>query len=171
MSGSTVAIIAYIGNLLGILITKFGLFLQKLTHMDMEKECGANDQAKPKPIYYRVQWIVGLGLLLFGGAMQVVALPYADLVLISTNAITAIVFNTFLSIKYLGEQFIWRYDVPAFSLMGIGAVVIVLMASTTEKRFNPDEIKALLTSPPSLVCSAIGGTFMFGTLVYMNIFL
>lgn len=61
-----------------------------------------------------------------------VALPYADLILISTNAITAILFNTFLSIKFLGEKFIWRYDVPAFSLMAIGGMLIVLMASTTE---------------------------------------
>ena len=76
--------------------------------MEMEKD-GAEtaerqeEREKIKPIYKRVQWNVGLSLLLFGGIMQVVVLPYADLVLISTNAITAIIFNTFLSIKYLGE--------------------------------------------------------------------
>ncbi len=57
-------------------------------------------------------------------------LPFADLVLISSNGITAITFNTFLSIKFLGEKFIWRYDVPAFAFMGFGAITIVLLAST-----------------------------------------
>lgn len=69
MSGTTAAIIAYVASLLGIMITKYGLFLQKLTHINMEKECSSTEQVKPKPIYYRIQWIVGLGLLLFGGAV------------------------------------------------------------------------------------------------------
>ena len=89
---------------------------------------------------------MGLSLLLFGGVMQVVALPYADLVLISTNAITAIIFNTFLSIKYLDEKFVWRYDVPALSLMSIGALIIVLLANADDKKLYPDDIKRLLSS-------------------------
>ena len=39
--GGTVAFIEYLGNLIGILITKFGLFLQKLCHMEMEKDLHA----------------------------------------------------------------------------------------------------------------------------------
>ena len=142
MNDTIIALIAYLGNLLGILITKFGLFLQKLSLKDIEKE--DPELEKRRPIYLRKRWVGGLALLLIGGAMQVVALPYADLVLISTNAITAIIFNTFLSIKYLGEQFIWRYDVPALSLMGLGGLVIVLLASTSETQFGPEKIRALL---------------------------
>ena len=78
--------------------------------------------------------------------MQVVVLPYADLVLISTNAITAIIFNTFLSIKYLGEQFVWKYDVPALSLMSIGGLIIVLLANSDDKKLKPDDIRHLLTT-------------------------
>ena len=37
-NSTTVAFIAYLGNLIGILITKFGLFLQKLCLIEMEKE-------------------------------------------------------------------------------------------------------------------------------------
>ena len=37
-NSTTVAFIAYLGNLLGILITKFGLFLQKMCLMQLEKE-------------------------------------------------------------------------------------------------------------------------------------
>ena len=66
------------------------------------------------------------------------ALPFADLVLISTNSISAIIFNTFLSIKYLGEKFIWKYDVPAFSFMGAGGILIVLMAKTDDRKYSPE---------------------------------
>ena len=45
-----VATLAYIGNLLGLCITKFGLFLQKLTLIAMEKE-GSEDRKKIKPAY------------------------------------------------------------------------------------------------------------------------
>ena len=103
--------------------------------------------------------------------MQVVALPYCDLVLISTNAITAILFNTFLSIKFLGEKFIWQFDVPAFTLMGAGGVIIVLMASADDKKYTADEIKGLLTTAESLVCTFCGLIFLIGTLIYLRIFL
>ena len=59
-----------------------------------------------------------------------VLLAYADLVLISTNYIAGIIFNTFLSIKFLDEKFVWRYDLPALTLMCAGALTIVLLANT-----------------------------------------
>ena len=65
-------------------------------------------------------------------------LAYADLVLISTNMIAGIIFNTFLSIRFLGEKFLWKYDLPAFALMATGAITIVLLADTDEKLFTPD---------------------------------
>ena len=103
--------------------------------------------------------------------MQIVALPYADLVLISTNAITAIVFNTFLSIKFLGEQFVWRYDVPALTLMALGGVVIVLCANTNDDQLSPDEIKALITSLLSIVSSGIFCAISIFSLIYIKLFL
>jgi hypothetical protein len=116
-------------------------------------------------------WLVGLALLLVGGGMQVVALPYADLVLISTNAITAILFNTFLSIRYLGEKFVWKYDVPALTLMSLGALVIVLVSEADEKKFTPEEIKELLTSLQSIIFNSIQCALLIGTMVYLNVFL
>ena len=59
MGSTTVAFIAYIGNLLGIIITKYGLFLQKLCHIEMEKEGAetledSTERLNIKPIYKRV---------------------------------------------------------------------------------------------------------------------
>ena len=81
-----------------------------------------------------------------GVIIHIVALPYADLVLISTNMIWAIVFNTFLSIRYLGEKFIWKYDLVAFSFMGIGMMTIVLLANPDEVMYTAEELKDLLSS-------------------------
>ena len=72
-------------------------------------------------------WIVGFAMLAIGGVLQVVLLTYADLVLLSTNMITAIMFNTFLAIKFLGEKFLWKYDLPAFILMAISAITIIFL--------------------------------------------
>ena len=98
-------------------------------------------------------------------------MPYADLVLISTNSITAILFNTFLSVKYLDEKFIWKYDVPAYSLMAIGAIVIVLQASASQEKFTPEEIRTMLLSFSSMLSTSIGFAFLLATLIYMRLFL
>ena len=90
--------------------------------------------------------------------MQLLALPYADLVLISTNSITAIIFNTFLAVRCLGEKFVYKYDLPAFGFMGTGAITIVLLSSTTEKVFTKDMIIEMLTSNKTLY-------FGLGTLI------
>ena len=73
-------------------------------------------------------------------------LPYADIVLISTNSITAIAYNTFLSIHCLGEKFLCKYDLPAFSLMGVGAITIILLSKTVQTEMSRDSIIELFTS-------------------------
>ena len=90
--------------------------------------------------------------------MQLLALPYADLVLISTNSITAIIFNTFLAVRCLGEKFVYKYDLAAFGFMGTGAITIVMLSSTTEKVFTKDMIIEMLTSNKTLY-------FGLGTLI------
>ena len=106
-----------------------------------------------------------------GGVLQFLALPFADLVLISTNSIAAIIFNTFLSIQYLGEKFIWKYDVPAFSFMGLGGVIIVMMAKTDDRKYTPEQIKELLTQSGSVTCTIVGLLSLIFTLIYLKVFL
>ena len=99
-----------------------------------------------------------------------VVLPFADLVLISTNSITAIAYNTFLSIKCIGEKFIWKYDLPAFMIMGAGAITIVMLASTTEKVFTAEKILNLLFSSNSFYFSLGSAVFLTVTITYIKIF-
>ena len=98
-------------------------------------------------------------------------LAYADLVLISTNMIAGIIFNTFLSIRFLGEKFLWKYDLPAFALMATGAITIVLLADTDEKLFTPDQMTALLSDLRSVVYLLISLALVVFTVIYLRMFL
>ena len=147
------AIFAYLGHLVGVLIAIYGLFLQKRVYLERESKLVLDqvDQGKRRHILLNPGWIVGFGLLAIGGVLQVVLLTYADLVLLSTNMITAIMFNTFLAIKFLGEKFLWKYDLPAFILMAISAITIIFLANMEEKLFTDTQIKALLGSLRSVL--------------------
>ena len=112
----------------------------------VQAEADNEESSKERPVYCRFQWVAGLVCILGGGAIQFAVLPYADLVLISTNMIAGVVFNTFLSIKFLGERFMWKYDLPALALMCAGALTIVLLAKTDVTLYTPDQQKALLKS-------------------------
>ena len=97
-------------------------------------------------------------------------LPYADLVLLSTNSISAIAYNSILAIWCLGEKFVCKYDLPAFVLMGAGAFTIVMLASITEKVFTSEEILDLLFSYNSLYFAAGTSIFIFATTIYIRVF-
>ena len=140
-----IAILAWLGHLVGTLIAKFGLFIQKKLHLSLETtnmenaDKGLNKigDTKQKPVYCMGKWIAGFICICIGGTIQMILLAYADLVLLSTNMIAGIIFNTFLSIRYLGEKFEWKYDLTSFGLMGIGAIIIVLISDMEEKLFTP----------------------------------
>ena len=100
-----------------------------------------------------------------------VLLTYADLVLLSTNMITAIMFNTFLAIKFLGEKFLWRYDLPAFLLMACSAITIIFLADMEQKLFTPQQMKDLLGSLRSVLFQIAGGTLAVSSLLYVRTFL
>ena len=109
------------------------------------------DQGKRRRTVTTPGWLVGFGLLAAGGVLQVVLLTYADLVLLSTTMIPAIMFNTFLAIKVLGEKFLWKYDLPAFLLMACSAITIIVLADMEEKLFTPRQVKDLLGSLRSVL--------------------
>ena len=150
----SVAILGYLVHLSGMVVSKSGLFLQKLCHIDREKRENSPQDSEfvrfqpptKKPVYCYCIWHIGFWMLIVGGGMQIAVLPFVSLVLISTNSITAIAFNTFLSVKYLGERMNWKYDLPAFALMGIGGFSIVMLAQTSEETFSREYIIQLLTS-------------------------
>ena len=78
-------------------------------------------------------------------------LPFVDLVILSTGTSIAIVLNTLLSVLYLGEKFVPRYDVTAFSLIIGGSLIICLISDYSETTFTPERIRELMSSAPSII--------------------
>lgn len=77
-------------------------------------------------------------------------LPYADLTLLSVNAITGIVWALILSIFFLNERLIVKYDIPALILIVGGCLTIVLLSNKEMVDFDADTITAMLFSVKTL---------------------
>ena len=63
----------------------------------------------------------------------------------AAGTVIGIAWNTVLSIKFLGEQLKWRYDLPALSLMAFGALILTLSAVPEKELLTYDEMVALLS--------------------------
>jgi len=178
-----IAILAYLGHLAGTLTAKFGFFLQKRLHLQLENskdskdsesgESGENQESekKNKPVYTSLPWLIGFAFIVGGGVFETLMLPYADLVLISTNLIAGIVFNTFLSIRYLDEEFICMYDVAAFACMGIGGMTIVLIANTDKKSTTSEQMKQDLGAGRTIAYFLLSLGVIAATNIYLYFFL
>ena len=100
---------------------------------------------------------VAILLLALGVVAHVIALRYDDLTLLSVNASTAIIANVLISIKFLGERFVPRYDIPGLGLICIGCSAIVILSNTEKSWRDREELFEWLLSPVSVMylCSAI----------------
>ena len=115
---------------------------------------------KQKSVFRERNYIIGFILLFIGSFWHVLVLPFCDVVLLSTNTATGIVMSTFLSIKYLDEKPVYKYDIPSVVLIVTGCIIIVLLSSYDDKTFTSQEIIDLLTMPGTIfffcffICSA-----------------
>ena len=75
---------------------------------------------------------------------------FADIVLLSFNATTAIIFQVILSIIFLKEVLIWRYDLPALTLIICGSSCILLSANFSDLPLTVAMMKDHLTSGKSI---------------------
>ena len=92
----------------------------------------------------RPQWIIGL-LFSFGAAIgHCAVLPFADLVLLSTNCAWAVIFSQVLAITILKEKFVMRYDLPALVLIITGCLTIVFNANYEVIEYSKETIMDLL---------------------------
>ena len=131
-------------------------FLVAVSYIAMKKgfikveHSGLNGTKRRNP-YFTCEWIVGFLMLVVGSVIHVVVLPFVDLVILSTGTSIAIVMNTLLSVLYLGEKFVPRYDITAFSLIIVGSLAIVIMSDYSETTFTPDRIKELISSAQTII--------------------
>ena len=131
-------------------------FLVAVSYIAMKKgfikveNSGLNGTKRQNP-YLTCQWISGFLILIVGSVIHVVVLPFVDLVILSAGTSIAIVMNTLLSVLYLGEKFVPRYDVTAFSLIIGGSLIICLISDYSETTFTPERIRELMSSAPSII--------------------
>ena len=116
------------------------------------KEASNDDPAKKRPNpYFTKRYVGGFILLALSGVTHVAVLPFCDLVLLSTLTAAGIVISTLLAIKYLGETFVCKYDLPSFTLIILGCTTIVVLSNQEETEYPPERIKALLKSTAYIV--------------------
>ena len=77
-------------------------------------------------------------------------MPFCNIVLLSTSTATGIIMSTFLSIMYLGEKPVWKYDITSTTLIVTGCLVIVFLSSYDDITFTADDIVKLLTRPVTI---------------------
>lgn len=136
----SVALIAYLSNIVVTIFGQVGYLLQKKAHLNLEK---TNSQSQIG-YWFNPLWILGLIIVFATGAAHCAVLPFADLVLLSTNCAWAIVFGQILSVAVLKERFMWRYDLPALFLVITGCLTIVFNANYETISYSKEKIDKLL---------------------------
>ena len=158
-----IAVIAYLVDLLATFLSQLSYVFMKKGMIKVENT-GLNGTKKKTGILTK-EWIAGFITMVIASLIHVAALPFCDLVVLSTNSSTGILFADILSIAYLGERFIWKYDGPAIFFLIVGSLAIVLLSNYDETTYTPDDIKALLWSQKTLVFTLILVSFTVLTVV------
>lgn len=109
--------------------------------------------------------IIGFLLVVISSLIHIAVLPYADLVLLSSGAASAIVFGIILSVYILGEKFDLRYDLPGVLLTCTGCILTVLNANKIEQDYTLDLLQEYLLTPKSMLYVTISGLNIIASLV------
>ena len=115
---------AFIIDVGATLLCQMSYILMKFAHIDAEKS--------QKAAFLTCKWILGVLCLIGGGVIHIVVMPFCPLVLLATNSATAIVMSAILSVWFLDESLVWRYDLPAFALISGGTTAMVMLSKETE---------------------------------------
>ena len=135
------AIIAYFVDLTGTFFGQVGYLLMKQALLKAEDDAIKDPKKKVRSPYLSFRYLFGFILLGLSAIIHGAVMPFADLVLLSTITAAGIVFSTLLSIKFLKEKFICKYDLPSFTLIIIGCTIIVALSNQEETEYPPERIK------------------------------
>jgi len=105
--------------------------------------------------FFQCKWLTAYGLLWISSIITVLIIPYIDLVLISTQGAVAVIFSVILSVFWLKETFILRYDLPALTVIILGSVLMVLLANEKTEPYSLDQLHALTYSPAAIIYLSI----------------
>lgn len=158
-----VAVIAYLVDLFGTFLGTIAYILMKKGMIEVENS-GLNGSKKKIP-FFTCTWLTGFIVLLIASIIHVAALPFCDLVVLSTNSSIGILMNNILSVMFLNERVVWSYDIIAISLIISGCLTIVLLSNYDTTTYTPDDIKDLIFSVHTTVFMIILFIFITVTLI------
>ena len=158
-----VPVIAYLVDLFGTFLGTIAYILMKKGMIEVENS-GLNGSKKKIP-FFTCTWITGFLVLGIASIIHVAALPFCDLVVLSTNSSIGILMNNILSVMFLNERVVWSYDIIAISLIISGCLTIVLLSNYSTTTYTPDDIKDLIFSVHTTVFMIILFIFITVTLI------
>ena len=158
-----VAVIAYLIDLFGTLLGTIAYIMMKKGMIEVENS-GLNGSKKKIP-FFTCSWITGFLILIVASIIHVSALPFCDLVVLSTSSCIGILMNNIFSVMFLNERVVWTYDIIAISLIISGCLTIVLLSNYDTTTYTPDDIKDLLFSVHTTVFTIILFIFITVTLI------
>ena len=109
------------------------------------KEEGDNDRGKNKSYLKSPVWWLGIGLMTVGEAGNFLAYGFAPASIVSPLGVVALVSNCLIAPLLLHERFRWR-DGLGVIIAVAGCVTVVLSASGSNPKLDPDKIWDLITT-------------------------
>ena len=142
--------VAYLIDVVGKLLTALSYLIMKIAHHKLEARQKEEGVADVK-VYCTCTWILGLICAAVGGLLNVLVLPFCDLVLLSTTVGLSIIFSNLLAMRFLGEKLEWKYDLVSFLCVVGGCTAIILLSVNDDEKLTKDKIVELLTTVQSII--------------------
>ena len=122
----------------GTFLNAYGLIQMKMAHQESEQAATEGRSSNP---WCSGRWVFrGFGLVLLANTIHVLVLPFADMSLLTTTCSISILSSCFLSIKLLGETFVWKYDLTASLLICAGSVLTIIQMNTSTETVYSREL-------------------------------
>lgn len=163
MASALASLVAFLLDLIATFLNQASFAIQKLSHMDEEKQkrTGASaEQTVQRNVFCTLKGAISLLFVIVASVGHFLALPFCDLTLIACNSSSAILLNVAISVKWLNEKFVAKYDIPAMALVFFGTLLIVLLSNKAQQTFTVERILASLTNFGSLVYFALAVALM-----------
>lgn len=140
---------------LAFTIDVFATFLTQCSYLLMKQAHVDNDSNQEKSAFTNMKMYIGLFLIIFGGIIHILMMPFCPLVLLATNSALAILISALLAVYFLNEKLAWAYDCSAFALISGGTIAMVMLSKETERQLTTEIIQSQLSSLQTILFGVV----------------
>jgi len=115
-------------------------------------------------------WWVGFLFLVLAYIVHFTALPFADVVLLSSNTAFSVIFTQLWAICFLKEKPIWKYDLTSCILIIVGSQTIVWSSSHESIEHNYEQSMKLLLDKDAIYCYILFVVFVIFCIIVQHHF-